>query len=65
VRCCAARNTARTEIAQVVLMIERDHPQLSIRRQAKMLKVNRNRLKPKRGRISEQDERIEPLPPDP
>ena len=39
-------------------MIERDHPQLSIRRQAKMLKVNRNRLEPKRGRISEEDERI-------
>ena len=39
-------------------MIERDHPQLSIRRQAKLLKVNRNRLEPKRSRISEEDERI-------
>ena len=39
-------------------IIERDHPQLSIRRQAKLLKVNRNRLEPKRRRISDEDERI-------
>jgi putative transposase len=39
-------------------MIECDHPQLSIRRQAELLDVNRNRLEPKRGRISEEDEAI-------
>jgi putative transposase len=39
-------------------MIERDHPQLSIRRQAALLEVNRNRLEPKRGRVSAADERI-------
>ncbi len=39
-------------------MIERDHPQLSVRRQAELLEVNRNRLEPKRERVSAQDERI-------
>ena len=29
-------------------MVERDHPQLSIRQQCKLLEVNRNRLEPKR-----------------
>lgn len=28
-------------------MVERDHPQLSVRQQSKLLKVNRNRLKPR------------------
>jgi len=39
-------------------MIERDHPQLSIRRQAELLEVNRNRLEPRRCRVSGEDERI-------
>ena len=38
-------------------MIEREHPQLSIRKQAMMLGVNRNRLDPKE-RISDEDRAI-------
>ena len=36
-------------------MIENQHPKLSIRKQAKMLGVNRNRLKPGRPKTTEED----------
>jgi len=36
-------------------MIENQHPQLSIRKQAKMLGVNRNRLKPSRPKTTKED----------
>lgn len=36
-------------------MIENQHPKLSIRKQAKMLGVNRNRLKPSRPKTSKED----------
>lgn len=39
-------------------MIERDHKKLSIRAQCRLLGVNRNRLEPKRPKISADDEKI-------
>ncbi len=36
-------------------MIENQHPKLSIRKQAKMLGVNRNRLKPRRPKTTKED----------
>ena len=39
-------------------MVENDHPQLSIRAQCGLLAVNRNHLKPKRLKSSEEDELI-------
>jgi len=39
-------------------MIERDHSQLSIRRQCELLAVNRNRLEPRRAKLREQDEEL-------
>lgn len=39
-------------------MIEKKHKKLSVRRQCKLLKVNRNRLGPAKPRITEEDERI-------
>ena len=39
-------------------MIEKDHPELSVRRQSKMLDVNRNRLEPRRPKRTEEDEKI-------
>ena len=36
-------------------MIENQHPKLSIRKQAKMLGVNRNRLKPSRPKTTKED----------
>jgi len=39
-------------------MVEKDHPQLSVRRQCELLVVNRNRLAARHGRITEQDEKI-------
>jgi len=39
-------------------MIERDHPELSIRRQCEMLDVNRNRLEPRAEVITEEDDEI-------
>jgi putative transposase len=39
-------------------MVEKTHSQLSIRRQCELLAVNRNRLEPKRPKITEEDEQI-------
>lgn len=39
-------------------MIEKDHPELSMRAQSQLLKVNRNRLNPRRIPISQEDELI-------
>jgi len=39
-------------------MIENDHQKLSIRSQCQMLDVNRNRLKPRKTKITEEDELI-------
>jgi putative transposase len=39
-------------------MIENQHPKLSIRKQAKMLGVNRNRLKPRRPKTTKEDLKI-------
>ena len=39
-------------------MIENDHPDLSVRSQSKLLDVNRNRLKPRKTKVTEQDELI-------
>lgn len=39
-------------------MIEKDHPELSVRTQSKLLKVNRNRLNPRGVRISQEDKLI-------
>ena len=39
-------------------MIEKDHPDISVRRQCKLLEVNRNRLKPRQTKVTEQDELI-------
>jgi len=39
-------------------MVEKDHPQLSVRRQCELLVVNRNRLAARHGRVTEQDEKI-------
>ena len=39
-------------------MIEKGHPQLSVRRQSELLRVNRNRLTPARPKVNAQDERI-------
>ncbi len=39
-------------------MIEKEHPKLSIRRQCELLQVNRNRLEPRRGKITAEDEQI-------
>jgi len=39
-------------------MIERDHSQLSIRRQCELLAVNRNRLEPRQAKLREQDEEL-------
>ena len=39
-------------------MIEKNHKSLSINRQCKLLQVNRNRLQPKRDKISEDDKLI-------
>lgn len=36
-------------------LIDRDHPQLSVRRQAALVSVNRNRLDAKRPRLSDED----------
>jgi hypothetical protein len=36
-------------------MIENQHPKLSIRKQAEMLGVNRNRLKPSRTKTTKED----------
>ena len=36
-------------------MIDKNHPKLSIRTQCKLLDVNRNRLSPAKGKISEED----------
>ena len=36
-------------------MIDKDHPKLSIRRQSKLLDVNRNRLDPPQSKITEED----------
>jgi putative transposase len=36
-------------------MIEKDHPRLSVRRQAELLGVNRNRLRPRRPKANEDD----------
>ena len=38
-------------------MIEREHPELSVRRQAALLGINRNRLAP-RPKVGKQDEAI-------
>ena len=39
-------------------MIEKGHKKLSIRRQCELLAVNRNRLEPRRTRITAEDELI-------
>jgi putative transposase len=39
-------------------MIEKNHPQLSIRKQCELLGVNRNRLEPKGPKVSADDERL-------
>lgn len=39
-------------------MIEKDHQKLSVRSQCKLLAVNRNRLKPRKTKITEEDELI-------
>lgn len=39
-------------------MIEKKHPKLSIRSQCKLLNVNRNRLDPRKPKVSEDDEEI-------
>ena len=39
-------------------MIEKEHPKLSIRQQADLLKVNRNRLDPVKKKLREDDEEI-------
>lgn len=39
-------------------MIEKNHKKLSVRRQCRLLKVNRNRLGPAKPRITEEDEQI-------
>lgn len=39
-------------------MIEKDHPNLSIRQQSKLLHVNRNRLAPRSSKQTQQDEEI-------
>ncbi|MFK7851620.1 MAG: IS3 family transposase [Akkermansiaceae bacterium] len=39
-------------------MIEKDHPELSLRSQCRLLAVNRNRLKPRQTKMTEQDEFI-------
>ena len=39
-------------------MIEKDHPDISVRRQCKLLEVNCNRLKPRQTKVDEQDELI-------
>ena len=39
-------------------MIERDHPQLSIRKQSQLLKVNRNRLEPRCVKMTTEDKKI-------
>ena len=39
-------------------MIEKDHPDISVRRQCKLLEVNCNRLKPRKTKVDEQDELI-------
>jgi hypothetical protein len=37
-------------------MIENDHPKLLVRRQCKLLAVNRNRLAPRPTKLTEEDE---------
>jgi putative transposase len=37
-------------------MIKNDHPKLSVRRQCKLLAVNRNRLAPRPTKLTEEDE---------
>ena len=39
-------------------MIEKDHPGLSVRSQCELLDVNRNRLKPRQTKVTEEDELI-------
>ena len=39
-------------------MIDTKHPQLSVRKQAKLLDVNRNRLKPRQQKLSSEDHEI-------
>ncbi len=39
-------------------MIEKDHPDLSVRSQCELLDVNRNRLKPRKTKVTGQDELI-------
>ena len=39
-------------------MIDRQHGKLSVRRQCELVGVNRNRLEPRRGRVSAEDEKI-------
>ena len=39
-------------------MIEKDHPKLSLRKQCELLEINRNRLVPRKSKMSEEDEEI-------
>ena len=39
-------------------MIEKDHPELSLRKQCELLEINRNRLAQRKSKVSEEDEEI-------